>query len=66
MYIKNISILKSQTFRCEKKLGRYILSRSIPLLGMSEGKYVFRYGDILEELLKNLPKGLRKEGYEIK
>lgn len=65
MYVKNVSILKSTVLRCKKILGDYLISRSIPVLNRDLNVYSFVYTDIVEEIVKNLPNNLKKEGYNL-
>lgn len=65
MYIQNIDIIKSKKLECNKIISDYLVSRSIPLLSRQGEIYIFSFTDIVEELIQNIPKKLKKEGYKI-
>ena len=65
MYIQNISIIKSKKLECNKIISDYLMSRNIPLLSRQGEIYIFSFTDIVKELIENIPRKLKKEGYEI-
>lgn len=65
MYVSNVKILKSEVFKCNEKLAKYILSRNIPVLSKRGSYWFFAYTDILKEILEYKPNDLRKEVYSI-
>jgi hypothetical protein len=65
MYISNTNIIKSKKLECNKIIFDYLISQNIPLLSRQGEIYIFSFTDIVEELIKNIPKKLEKEGYKI-
>lgn len=56
MFIRNIeSINQDNVYKCNKVIGRYIVSKGIPLLSMDGNKMVFALTDELKEVLDKKP-----------
>lgn len=64
MFINNFSYIKSKLLICSQNLGKYIISRNIPLLSINEGRYIFIKTDLIDEIIDMLPEEYRKEHYE--
>lgn len=58
MFITNSKAIKS-TVLMDGKVGEYIARQGIPLLGLYEGKCVFKDTDVLRQELKRLPATLK-------
>lgn len=58
MFIANIEPNKS-TVSLDKKVGEYLETHGVPLLGLKNGKYVFSNTELLRKKLKTLPAGLK-------
>ena len=58
MFIANIKDDKS-TVSLDKKIGEYLETHGVPLLGLKDGKYIFSNTEILKKKLKTLPVGLK-------
>jgi len=65
MYIENISKIKTKIFRCTRALGKYIVSKNVPLLNITSGVYAFTYTNSLKEIFDSRPDNLRGEVFYV-
>jgi len=66
MFVQNFTFIKGDVFICSKRLGEYLISRSIPQLSRDGDKLIFSKTDLLDEIIEMLPKEYREEDYEYK
>lgn len=55
MFIRNLNAIKTKIFKCDSKLGKYLIEHKIPLLSIDEDKnYIFGKTEELDNIIKNL------------